>query len=299
MPPIDVDLARTPRLFRNVSRNLLLRMQDDRHGVHRLGPIEAEGDKFNELGGIDSDDVTHNELDCKETPGSGCNSAKRLRMIREGKQVIVDDEEERSPTRDHDSRGWYNFCSDDGGCMHEGESERDIIAGRDMVIIHVWVPRPQLGLSPRSGSRPGLENMLYGDVIREFEHFITHAKMYKVQFGGGLGMRVVAKEYCEPTAEEELNDPSVKGIQRQNGSHVQQESTFTLDFPSYFGTPEDSSDEKASDADWEAEFVDWRGNSNSGNSDWVISDSGSDPEIVEDSNPSQPDIEFESLDFEH
>lgn len=54
-----------------------------------------------------------------------------------------------------------------------------------------------------------------------------------------------------------------------------------------------------SNPDWEADFIDWQGNSDSDNSDWVMSDEGSDPKVVEDTFLSEPDIDFESLEFLH
>ena len=59
------------------------------------------------------------------------------------------------------------------------------------------------------------------------------------------------------------------------------------------------SKENIVDPDWEAEFANWYGKSDSGNSDWVMSDNEVEPEVVLDSALDTPDIPFESLQFEH
>lgn len=109
--------------------------------------------------------------------------------------------------------------------------------------------------------------------------------MLRVDFGGVIGIHVIAKALCETAAEQDFD--------------VVAASTFTLDLPPYLASVGDNSNDDASDSDWEADFSDWRGNSDSGNSDWALSDSGSDPEVVQDADLSQPDIDFDSLEFEH
>lgn len=125
--------------------------------------------------------------------------------------------------------------------------------------------------------------------------------MCKVDFGGVIGVHAIAKENCEPAAEEDImaevtqqQDHLADGSQGQT-----QGSMFTLDFPTYMDAVGDESNDEAIDPDWEADFVDWQGNSDSGNSDWVLSHLGFEPEVVEDSVLSQGDIDFDSLEFDH
>lgn len=73
-PQISVEALHTPRpIKQGVSVNLLFRMQDDRHGLRRLEGDDIEGDNVNM-----DEDANPVLLDCKETPGSGCDSADRL-----------------------------------------------------------------------------------------------------------------------------------------------------------------------------------------------------------------------------
>lgn len=95
-------------------------MQDDRHGVQRLLSGETKGEEYDSPNGDGSEQAMGTFFDCKETPGSGCESAERLRLIRKGKQPVVNDGEFRSPRRQRDSLDWYSFCNDDGGCAHIG-----------------------------------------------------------------------------------------------------------------------------------------------------------------------------------
>lgn len=127
--------------------------------------------------------------------------------------------------------------------------------------------------------------MLRGEVLRDFEHAITGAQMYRVDFGGVIGTHAMPKNCCKTVAEEDFL--AALG------------STFMLDLPSYLAGMGVHNDDEAFDSNWEPEFVDWRGNSDSGKSDWALSDSTSEPEVVDDSVLSESDIDFDSLEFEY
>lgn len=281
---IHVEPLLTPRQFRNVSTNLF-RMMDERHGVHRFQAGETDREEHGSPmspAGTDMGQAIDSFIDCKETPGSGCNSVDHLRIIREGKRPSVDIAELSNLRRVWDSGDWYSFCSDDGGCTHIGGSHGTRVAttaiGEDWVVTHVWVARPHLGLSPTIES----VNMLLGEVLREFVHIIIGDTMCKVDFGGVIGVRAIKKHDCEPAAEEDIFAASTQALEGNNNVRQEptQASTFTLDLPTYLDVVGDESSDEAEDPNWEADFVDWRGNSDSGNSDWVRSDSGSEPEVV-------------------
>lgn len=139
-------------------------MQDERHGVHSLASSNPEEDSP-AIEDSEGDGTDH--IDCKEAPGSGCKSAERLRMIREGKRPILEQRDVRSPISHRDSTNWYNFCGTEVLCMHSAEITGALVqpeAAEDMVTTHVWVPRPALGFSPRVGAT----NKLLGEVLRDF-----------------------------------------------------------------------------------------------------------------------------------
>lgn len=64
-------------------------MQDSRHALKRLVAGEAGVKQYHSYEGIELDDEVEINLDCKKTPGSGCESAERLWVIREGKRPSV------------------------------------------------------------------------------------------------------------------------------------------------------------------------------------------------------------------
>lgn len=142
--------------------------------------------------------------------------------------------------------------------------------------------------------------MLMGEVVRKFQHIITGAAMYKVDFGGVLGTQAVLKDKCHPITK---GDMFATAIGASDGNMEvpipTSQSTFTLELPSYLELGEDDNNEGVLDPDWKADFADWQGNINSGNSDWILSDEGSDREVVEDSNIDAQDLDFDSLGFEH
>jgi hypothetical protein len=152
----------------------------------------------------------------------------------------------------------------------------------------------------------GNGDLLFGEVTREFEHVVTGAAMYKVCFGGVLGVQAVPKACCRNTFETDVPTRlTLQGSSDQSGGGSKsddvvvgtQDNTFTLTLPEYLGGA--VSEEDVADPDWEAEFADWRGKSDSGNSDWVMSDDEVEHEVVLDSALDAPDIPFESLQFEH
>lgn len=210
-PAIQVEGSHSPRPLRsNVSINLIFRLQDARHGLHRLVAGEPFEGKTEDLDlGTCVEDAADIPFDYKETPGSGCESAERLHLIREGKQIVSDDGESNHTRRHRDSLDWYNSCSDSGGCIHllrtPVEHAAVVVANEDIVVTHVCVPRQLLGLISTTGEN----NMLFGEVVREFEHPITHAIMYKVDFGGVLGVQAVEKSKCNPICE---GDVAVMGV---------------------------------------------------------------------------------------
>lgn len=59
-------------------------------------------------------------------------------------------------------------------------------------MTHVYIPRPVLGLSLGIDAN----NMMLGEVIREFEQVITSAVMYNMDFTGVLGMQSIQKDSC-------------------------------------------------------------------------------------------------------
>lgn len=109
----------------------------------------------------------------------------------------------------------------------------DGVGARDnaVLVIQVWVARPLLGLS----STVGAENMMLGEVMREFKHVITGTIMYKVDFGGVVGTHAIAKDSCQFAWERDI-----VGAFEQAGNPLNAYSqgpnegnTFTLDLPSY------------------------------------------------------------------
>jgi len=75
-----------------------------------------------------------------------------------------------------------------------------------------------------------------------------------------------------------------------------QDNTFTSHLPEYLQNGGDDSDETT---DWEVGFVDWQGNNDPSNSNWVLSNFESEPEVVEDSVSDAPDLNFDDFEFEH
>lgn len=132
-----------------------------------MGLDETEGAKFYSTGIRETEEATNTLPDCKKTLGSGCKSAKCLSIIQEDKRAIVDDREVCTLPRDRESLDWYSFCSDGGGCTHVEDIPGDLLAPidhvGDIVIIHVWVRCPHLGLSLGLGSA----NMLLGGSNKE------------------------------------------------------------------------------------------------------------------------------------
>jgi hypothetical protein len=114
-PVIDIEERHNPRERRaSVGMNLMMRWQDERHGVQALTIHDVREDTEGEHNlDADTEVVTDAPQDCKETPGSGCDSAEKLRLIHEGKRLMVQDSEgAREPRRRRDSLGWYNSCTD-------------------------------------------------------------------------------------------------------------------------------------------------------------------------------------------
>lgn len=98
--------------------NLLFQMQDSRHALERFVNGDTEGQQYPSLQDTEGDDDMDTHLDCKETPGSGCESAERLRVIHEGKQILEDAGEGNNNRRRWDSLDWYKSCSEGGDCVH-------------------------------------------------------------------------------------------------------------------------------------------------------------------------------------
>lgn len=78
----------------------------------------------------------------------------------------------------------------------------DTLPNQTAIVTQVWVSCPFLGLSPGVGSN----DMLLGEVVREFEHVVTGAAMYKVDFGGVLGTHAVRKESCQPVCHRDIHE---------------------------------------------------------------------------------------------
>jgi len=111
-----------------------------------------------------------------------------------------------------------------------------------------------------------------------------------------LGTRAITKDHYSLAAKGNIIATTTKVCDANVDEPLvlTQDSTFTLDLPSYLDVVGDDNNSQSNNLDWEADFLDWQGNF-----DWVMSNSGSDPEVVEDATLSTPNINFDSLDFEH
>lgn len=228
-------------------------------------------------------------------------------MIREGKRVVVEDVGGPSGGRRcRDSLGWYNSCVDTAEfCSHRSSDGEMPMSFQPLpimgIVTHVLVLRAVLGLSLGVGS----DDMMFGEVTREFEHAVTKLPMYKVAFGEVLGVQTVAKSSCQnafkvdgPPKSDQVQQWALESDPEEVVVPTR-DNTFTLELPKYLDCHLEDSSDSPDDPEWEADFVDWQGGSDSGNSDWALSEVGDEPLVVEDSLPEAPDIPFESLRFKH